>query len=203
MLKNIIKSLRIHQWTKNTLVFIPIISGKYFSTDIIISSIYIFIAFCLMSSSTYLLNDCLDKKTDKEHPINKKRPIASGSLSITTALTTSILLFSGSLLLSINTSSTLTALLLGYCSISISYSLFFKHQLIADIIFLALLYTYRVGVSTFALSLEVSFWLFSFSFLLFMGLSFLKRYSELLNIKNQSSKQTYKAYVITDLNLMF
>src|SRR5512138_2930888 len=82
-LKVYLRAARINQWTKNLVVYTTIIfSGKLFDTDLLLKSTYAFMVFCLLSSTSYILNDIIDYPFDRKHPVKKNRPIAAGSISI-------------------------------------------------------------------------------------------------------------------------
>ena len=90
----IAKQLRIHQWSKNFLVFVPAIAGhSLFEEGIFIETFLAFCTFCLISSGIYIINDIHDIDSDRKHPINKDRPITSGQLQIKVALFISLIMF--------------------------------------------------------------------------------------------------------------
>ena len=87
-----VKILRPHQWLKNLLVFIPILRPNHFDYSSLQSSVIAFIAFCLIASSSYIINDLVDLDSDRRHPRKRKRPFASGSVKITHGIIISFIL---------------------------------------------------------------------------------------------------------------
>jgi len=77
------RALRVNQWIKNLIIFAAILfSGKLFIPELLSNAIYAFFIFCLLSSASYVLNDIVDYQYDRKHPVKKRRPIASGQISI-------------------------------------------------------------------------------------------------------------------------
>lgn len=179
-LKSNIKMIRVHQWAKNFLVFVPLMLAHRFSeADLLINSIKAFISFCLIASSVYVLNDLLDVWSDRKHPKKKNRPIANGDVSLTNAVIAFVLCFSVANIISFSMGWGTFGILVGYFAMNILYSFFLKKVTMLDIFILTSFYIFRVtygGVST---GVEISYWLISFSFFIFLSLAFLKRFAEL------------------------
>ena len=184
-----IRAIRVHQWVKNLLVLVPLFaSHQLASPNHLRASLLAFIAFCLCSSGTYVMNDLLDLMADRRHATKKQRPFACGDLPVKAGLfIVPILLMSGlavSLVLPLN----FRLALLSYLVLTVGYSLYFKRVVILDVILLALLYTIRVLAGGMATDIQISNWLLVFSMFLFLSLALLKRYSELHDIVNQAKK---------------
>lgn len=174
-------ALRPHQWAKNLLLFVPLAAGHRLSEPgALTSSIWAFVAFCLLASSAYILNDLLDLDADRAHPRKRLRPFASGRLSIPEGAG----LFAGCLLAGIAVASMLPVYfritLAVYVGLTLAYSMFLKRAAIIDVVSLATLYTLRIIAGTFAIGIVVSFWLLTFSMFLFFSLALVKRYAELV-----------------------
>ncbi len=180
-LRMLVKAARPHQWAKNILVLVPLItSGELTQPAQVARGLIAFVCLSLIASSIYLVNDVLDIDADRGHARKRYRPIARGGLSIPTALVAAIGgvtlgLVAGALLLG----STSVVALAGYCALTLAYSVRLKAAIIADVLTLACLYTIRIIVGIAAIAVPVSFWLLLFSIFLFLSLGYLKRYVEL------------------------
>ena len=185
--QSIIKSLRVHQWLKNMLVFVPIITSQQL-TDVqaLTSSLIIFFCFSCVASFGYVVNDLLDLQSDRAHQIKRNRPFASGELTVNHGLIIGmvLLLFAGSASTFLPCTATLT--LLCYLVLTISYSIYLKTKLMIDVVALGALFTLRVIGGAEAIETELSFYLMSFSIFLFASLGMVKRYTELLNLQKRS-----------------
>jgi 4-hydroxybenzoate polyprenyltransferase len=176
-----IKAIRIYQWVKNILLFIPLITSHlFFTTHLISQAVLGFFSFSFVASAGYLLNDLFDVNADRIHPRKKMRPFAAGSLSIIygISLAISLLLLGGFIASLISFSFVL--ILLVYFVISFTYSLYFKKIILYDVFVLAILYTIRVFAGGIATEIPISFWLIAFSTFLFLSLAFVKRFAELM-----------------------
>jgi len=175
----ILKQMRVYQWIKNILVFVPMIAaGQLASSFNLLAAFICFLAFSFTASGVYILNDLLDLESDRKHHRKRTRPFASGSLSLQAGLLVSPLLFIIGLLLSYLVDPVLTAVIFGYFILTTWYSVHLKTLPLVDVFTLAALYSVRIvggGVSTDTLP---STWLLSFSGCLFLSLAFLKRYIE-------------------------
>ncbi|MEO6837818.1 MAG: UbiA family prenyltransferase [Ginsengibacter sp.] len=203
-LRDYIKAIRAYQWIKNILIFVPLItSHRFYSFNLILDSIAAFFAFSFAASAGYIINDLLDLNADRSHPRKKKRPFASGKLSIPTGIILSVILLSGGLVIASQLNSHFLIILLGYFVISFLYSLYFKKIILFDVFILAFLYSTRIIAGGTATHISISFWLVSFSTFIFLSLAFVKRYSELMKITEESDlKYRGREYRKVDLNLL-
>ena len=184
--------LRINNWTKNLLIFLPIFSAHNFSNDYLLNTSFIFIIFSISASSMYILNDYFDYEKDLLNTSKKKRPIASGKISKKNAL----VLFSFLQLLLVITlisvdNFKLLLFITFYNFIVLIYTLKIKNFKFFDVSTLAVLFLYRVFIGAEFNDLELSIWIVNFIFFLFLGLGLLKRYAE-LNSKFVNEKNFYK-----------
>lgn len=185
------KALRIHQWIKNSLVFIPLLlSHQYTEADKLSTAILGFICYGLCASATYLWNDILDLPADRRHPRKQYRPLAAGKISIEESLVTSCFL----LVLSFSITHLFlppmaAAMLCGYIVLTVTYSLFLKEKLLLDTMMLGMLYAYRILFGGIATGIAVSDWLIAFSLFFFLGLALVKRYSEIAATSAQQPSQ--------------
>jgi len=141
-----------------------------------------FAAFCLLASSGYLLNDIMDRHADRKHPKKRKRPIASGALPVHIAWIEMVVLLGLGVAISGWISPLFLVIGLLYLGTTISYSLFFKHRVILDVMVLSLCYLWRAMAGAVAIDVPVSSWLFLCTafFALFIG--FNKRKAELVQL---------------------
>lgn len=180
-LKPLLKSLRPHQWVKNLLIFAPIIMAhRIAEIDLLLASVYSFIAFCLCASAVYVVNDLFDLESDRKHARKSKRPLASGLLSIRFALLVPPLFFISSITIALFLRPAFFLYLLIYIIATCAYSFRLKQIAVIDIILLSLLYTLRIMAGGAATQIPVSYWLKSFALFIFLSLACIKRYSELL-----------------------
>lgn len=186
-IKVVISAIRIKHWIKNLFVFAPLLfSMQLFETELITESFLAFVSFCLVASSVYLLNDIYDYKKDKDHPVKRFRPIASGRLKISHArwMTALFLTLGMALALAVNLEFTVIAVL--YFALNILYSTYLKKQVILDVLILSLFYVIRVAAGGYAIGVHVSNWLLVCTFLLALFLGFGKRRHELVLLKDDA-----------------
>ncbi len=176
---NLILACRPRQWTKNFLVFSAPFFSLKFTFDLWATSIISFLMFCLLSSSIYLVNDTLDINLDKLHPRKKKRPIASGLVSVKEALLCALIFFLFAIFLAGIISFKLIFIGLFYTSIQLGYCLYFKKKPILDIFCISTGFLLRAISSAFASSLYISPWFLLSLGLLALFLAIEKRKSEL------------------------
>ena len=138
-----------------------------------------FIAFSLVASGVYLLNDLLDLDADRVHASKSRRPFASGNLNLLHGSFASIGLFVSGLSISPHLGGPAALMLLGYVVLTTSYSFRLKRVFVLDIVLLSSLYTYRLMTGAVAGEVEASFWLVGFSTFIFLNLAIVKRVTEL------------------------
>lgn len=174
------KALRIHQWAKNLLIALPFLAGHHFHTLWQLAGLFAaFLAMSLCASGTYLWNDLLDLEYDRAHPRKRERLAASGRTDLRKIILVSLVLVVAGLSGGFWLDSGFGLLLLGYIVATLSYSLCIKRIALADIFLLAFLYLSRIVGGILISDAKISFWLFAFSFLLFLSLAAAKRHVEL------------------------
>ncbi|NFG63088.1 decaprenyl-phosphate phosphoribosyltransferase [Clostridium sp. CMCC3677] len=184
----IIKLLRPKQWIKNFFVFGPIIfSNNLLKFDLLISNIITVISFCCISSTVYILNDIVDKESDKKHPIKCKRPIASGKVNLLQALIIGILLCLISLNLAINVNKYIVIIIFIYVLNNIVYSFKLKNIFLIDILSISLGFILRVIAGGIATTVEISKWIILCTLFLSLFLGFGKRRNEIIILGNNAS----------------
>lgn len=198
-----LREIRPHQWLKNVLIFAPMIAAHQFTALALMQSALAFVAFGLVASGVYVLNDLLDLAPDRAHPRKCNRPLASGALPITQAtLMVPVLLLAGlgvSSLLGMN----FMLVIVAYFVATTSYSLWLKRRIVADIATLAGLYTLRIVAGGVATGIPLSVWLLAFSIFLFFSLAAVKRQAELVDTAERGETNTTgRGYRVDDMPLV-
>jgi 4-hydroxybenzoate polyprenyltransferase len=173
------KLLRLHQWAKNVLVFVPLGTAHRFDLHALAAAFAAFVAFSLAASAIYVVNDLVDIEADRKHPTKKNRPLAAGTVPVTAALCAAGFLVAVSVTLAFLVTSQFAAALLFYLLLTTAYSFYLKRKMLVDVVALAILYTTRVAAGAAAVAVPLSEWLLVFSILIFTALALAKRYIEL------------------------
>ncbi|MCW0459168.1 Protoheme IX farnesyltransferase [Xanthomonas sacchari] len=199
-----LKALRLHQWLKNLLVFVPLLTAhRFLEGESVLQSVIAMVAFGLCASGVYVLNDLLDLTPDRQHPRKRKRPFAAGRLPLLQGLFAAPALTVAGLALSLACNLHFTLVLLAYYVMTLAYSLRLKRIVMIDVVLLAALYTVRIIGGAVAIDLELSFWLLAFSMFIFLSLALLKRYTELhAMLGSGKTKASGRAYSVEDLVLL-
>jgi len=181
MFKNIIKTFRIKQWVKNGFLFAAIIfDGQLFNIDAFSHTFAGFLVFCLLSSSVYTLNDVFDKEADKQHPIKRSRPIASGKIPLKIAVFIALLMSSLALIAAYFLSLSFLMLCGVYLLMNILYSKWLKHIPILDVMIIAAGFVLRVAAGVSLIKVDrFSPWLYVVTTLLSLFIGFGKRRANL------------------------
>ena len=200
-LRLLAKALRVHQWAKNVLVFIPVVASHQIADKMLLMQAGLaFLSFSFSASSVYILNDCLDLASDRRHPRKKNRPFASGRLSIPFGILLALgCLFVG-VLLAVLLPPLFLLVLAGYLVLTTGYSFYLKQFVLVDVIVLAQLYTVRVYGGGAATGVVPSHWLLTFSLFLFLSLALVKRFTELrLMSQAEGTALQGRGYWVSDL----
>jgi 4-hydroxybenzoate polyprenyltransferase/phosphoserine phosphatase len=176
-----LKALRIHQWVKNLLLLVPLLTAFAFSdTDKLLAAGLAFLAFSFAASASYLLNDVWDLESDRAHPRKRHRPIASAQIPISIAVTAAASLLVLALVLAATLTRGFLLSLLLYLVVTSAYSWVLKQYVLIDVLTLSVLYTLRILAGSMAIGVETSSWLLAFSVFMFFSLALVKRCSELV-----------------------
>ncbi|MGQ9818944.1 MAG: UbiA family prenyltransferase [Candidatus Kapaibacteriales bacterium] len=198
-----LKMIRIHQWFKNFLLFLPPILAHSFEFYTYFKVFLAFLSFSFVASGIYILNDFFDLKSDRLHPFKKFRPIASGNVDMTTATIIFFGLLTFGILFSTIISKDFMWIILLYIFANFLYTVSFKSIPIVDIFLLSFFYALRLNAGGVATSISVSNWLLAFSLFFFLSLSALKRYSELIVLNSLNSSISYdRPYHPTQLDFI-
>jgi 4-hydroxybenzoate polyprenyltransferase len=199
-----LKALRPHQWSKNVLVFLPLLTDHEMFLSDWIQGLLAFISFSLVASSVYVLNDLLDLSADRAHPRKRLRPFASGALPLKHGTLMAPALLAGGVLFGVlvNRPEFLAALVVYYAG-TMLYSLVLKRKMVVDILALAGLYSLRIFGGGAATDTVISKWLLAFSIFFFFALAAVKRQGELVDAVNmQREKAAGRGYVNSDLPMI-
>lgn len=184
-----LRLLRPRQWLKNVFVFAGLIfSRQFFYPDSIEKSIYAFVVFCLLSSSGYIINDILDYKEDRVHPVKSKRPIAAGKISRGQAAVVGALLLVLSLCSAYLLGAKFSYVCLIYLTVTVLYSTAIKNIVILDVLFVAIGYVLRAIAGATVIEVEISSWLLLCTLLIALFLAVSKRRTEIVLLDEGATK---------------
>ena len=185
---DLLRLMRPHQWVKNVFVLTGLLFGHVWNNPTLVTqAIIAFVAFCLISSTIYILNDIVDIEQDKHHPTKRKRPLPSGKLKIPTAAIFAALLGATALVLAAFASSTVVVILLIYAVMNIAYSLKLKHVVILDVFIIATGFMLRILAGTLGLGIPPSQWLLLCGLMVTLFLGFSKRRAEIIALSEDKS----------------
>jgi 4-hydroxybenzoate polyprenyltransferase/phosphoserine phosphatase len=195
----LLRSMRVHQWVKNLLLFLPVIAAHTAGQPAVFARAAVAaLAFCFASSAVYILNDLFDIESDRLHPTKRTRPLAAGDLPISVAVASVPLLLGTSALLATSLSTGLLAILGSYLVVNLGYTLRLKQMMGVDVVTLALLYSLRVFAGGVATATPISPWLVAFTTFFFFALAVLKRYVEVRHSLMSRSGAAGRDYLASD-----
>jgi len=181
--------LRPRQWTKNLAVFAPLLFAKaVFVPNLAARELLAFVAFCFLSSGTYVFNDWIDREEDRKHPQKALRPIASREIRARTVLLLIVICWAAGLDLGLMLGWRFVALGAAYLAVQIAYTLVLKHQVILDVLAIGAGFVLRVLAGAVAINVPVSGWLFLCALLLALFLGLAKRRQELVSLQDGASE---------------
>jgi 4-hydroxybenzoate polyprenyltransferase len=174
-------ALRPRQWTKNLLLFAGLLfAGKLGETSLWPEACIAFAAYCAASSAAYLANDVRDAEHDRDHPVKRLRPVASGKLPVRVALALAGLLTVSALALALYLSLGSLAFMAGFLVLQAAYTAGLKHVVLIDVLAIAALFVIRAGAGAEAVDVRISPWLLICTGLLALFLALAKRRAELV-----------------------
>ncbi len=184
----LIQALRPRQWTKNLLVFAALLfAQKATEAHAVAEAVEAFVIFCLLASSMYLINDALDREQDRLDPVKSQRPLASGRMSVTTALIMAIVLLAAGLIGAYMAAGyPLLKVSLAYVGITLLYSGLLKHIVIVDVFAIAAGFVLRAVAGAVAIQAVISPWLIICTLLLSLFLALAKRRCEIMTLGEQA-----------------
>ncbi len=211
-----LKAIRLHQWAKNTLIFVPLLLAHDWKPAAVGAALVAFLSFGLCASATYIINDLLDIEADRRHPRKRRRPFAAGDLSAFAGVAAVAGMMCVSVVLAVALPHLFAAMpgsngplarpysFLGWLAIytatTLTYSFYLKRKLLLDVFVLSGLYTVRILAGSAATGVPISTWLAGFSVFFFLSLAFVKRFSELESLRERGSTVTNgRGYLVGDL----
>lgn len=205
-LSAMVRAMRPHHWLKNGLVFIPILLNHDVLDPAAIGyGVVAFLAFSLLASSIYLLNDILDIEADRRHPTKCRRPLAAGEITKAQAqAAVPVLLVAAFGLAFLLPKPQAFLLALGsYLVLALAYLFVLKRKLLVDVLALAAMHTLRILAGNAAAGIPISSWLLAFAMFLFLSLALVKRYTELRITQDQSGlKKAGRGYHAEDIEAL-
>ena len=197
------RSLRLHQWAKNALLFVPLVlGGKTLDIGAWMIALFGFVALGFVASATYVINDLWDLSSDRRHWSKRYRPLASGDLSIREGLSLAGCGLAAELVAAASIGSPAVAVLALYLAGTLSYSSGLKRVPILDVFILAALFTLRLGFGIVLADVKISPWLLVFSMFVFGSLSMAKRHTEVLRLAEHGLNSTAgRGYRLSDAPL--
>lgn len=198
-LRDLLYGIRVHQWLKNLLVFVPLLPMLTLLTESMVEgAVAMFVAFCALASAVYVINDLLDLEADRQHHRKRHRPFASGVIPIKQGIALAVGLLAAGTVIAVATLPPMALLVLaGYVALTTAYSFWLKRKMLVDTFALATLYTARIMGGTEAAQVPTSFWLLGFSMFMFLSLALAKRYVEIGDIRD-SGPVKGRAYTADD-----
>ena len=189
MLYSLLISTRPRQWVKNIFVFPAILFSQHlFEIDYLLRSVWAALCFCFLSGAVYLLNDVLDRKRDRVHPLKSKRPIASGAVSLGAAVATSAVLSAGSIWMSFRLNEEFGWVSLTYAMLNVAYSIRLKHVVLLDVLIVASGFLLRALGGALAIQVFISTWFILCTFMLALFLAVIKRRQELVALEGRAGE---------------
>lgn len=186
----LLRLLRPHQWVKNGFVFIGLLFGKVGDNGVLEGKVLLAaVAFCLLSSCVYILNDIFDRSADRAHPLKRKRPVASGAVGLAAALALAAVCALAGIALGAAASASVALMLIAYLLLNLAYSAGLKHVAVLDVFLIAAGFMLRIFAGTWGVGIAPSQWLLLCGLLLTIFLGFAKRRAELMVSEGEGSAQ--------------
>lgn len=197
-----IKSLRFkQQWVKNIFIFAPMVFAlRFFQPEYVKNGLIAFILFGFVTGCIYVFNDCVDKPSDRHHPVKSQRPIASGRLKVRTAATGALVLLTVDLFLIFRFNTDFFFISIVYIVINLLYTFFLKKVVILDVMIIAIGFVLRVMIGGVIDDIDLSPWILIMTFLLSIFLGLVKRRQEMVNV-NQSAGEANTRITLKKYNI--
>lgn len=198
--RTVLKAIRVHQWSKNFLLFAPLLMSHKITSQGVVAAVAAFFCFSFMASANYLVNDMLDVQNDRHHTSKRLRPFAAGDLSIVVGAALAIGLAAAAIAILPLLPSAFGFWLGMYIIGTLAYSFYLKQLAVLDVLLLSSLYTVRLLAGGAATGTAISQWLAGFSTFLFLSLAMVKRFSELENLRERGATTSHgRGYTVTDM----
>lgn len=197
-----IKLARVSQWIKNIFVLVPLVYSKHlFQQNFYMPALLGLFVFCLISSVVYIINDIVDVEADRMHPVKKYRPLATGSIKVSSAIVFASALFVVAFIFTYSLPIYFSLLALSYLVLNIFYSFILKNIVLVDIFTIASGFMLRVTAGAFVIHVEISSWLILTTMFLSLFLAVMKRRSEIVSNENEGMSGTRK--VLNEYSVRF
>ncbi len=185
----LVRSMRPKQWTKNLIVFAPLIfSGRLGEPEALLAAVLAFVVFCLTAGAVYLVNDVRDIEQDRLHAKKRSRPLAAGALSPAVAIGAAVALLAAALAMAVTLSVTFAVITLGYLALQSAYTFYLKHAVVLDVMSISAGFVLRAAAGAAAVEVSASPWLYMCAALLALFLGFGKRRHELLLLDSKAGE---------------
>lgn len=200
-----LRALRVHQWLKNLLLFVPLLTAfSFLEIGKLATMMMAFLAFSFAASATYMVNDLWDLENDRVHPRKRLRPFASAKLPILHGLAVAAGALVLAFVMAFAVSKGFFLMLLLYLVLTSAYSWMLKEYVLVDVLILSLLYTLRILAGSVAIGIATSSWLLAFSVFMFLSLALVKRCAELVSLEQNGVEATRgRDYRVTDLVVLW
>jgi 4-hydroxybenzoate polyprenyltransferase len=205
MIRELFRTLRPQQWIKNLFVFAPLIfSQNVLNGRLVLRAGLAFLAFCLISSAVYILNDLRDIEEDRQHPLKSRRPLASGRLKKSVAMAAFAVIAPAGVLVALIVNGSFVFVTLCYFVLQLAYTLWLKHVVILDIFVVAAGFLLRVVAGGIAIHVELSSWLLICTTLLALFLAMGKRRHEIVLMEGLAAShrpilREYSTYLLDQM----
>jgi 4-hydroxybenzoate polyprenyltransferase len=198
---SLLKAVRLHQWAKNLLVFVPLLCSHALTASKLLTALAAFFCFSLTASSAYIVNDLVDIEADRRHPQKHQRPFAAGDLSAFTGISIAAIFLLMGLVGAALLPGKFFAWLLVYLATTLAYTIYLKRFALVDVLALSGLYILRLLAGGAVTQTPISHWLAGFSMFLFLSLAIVKRFAELKNLRAEKTMpKNGRGYLVTDLD---
>jgi 4-hydroxybenzoate polyprenyltransferase len=202
---SLFESFRLRQWPKNFVLFAAVVfSGELLIPSQAWAAVSAFTVFCLLSSAIYIINDIIDRRVDRIHPIKRLRPIASGAVSLQTGLAAASILFLAGFTWALRLDRKFAAIAAAYVVLMTAYALALKHVVIADVLAISVGFVLRAWAGAAVVHVRASPWLLTLTLLLATFLSLSKRRDELVYLGGDAGRhrRSLQAYSLASLDRM-
>ncbi|MDR1534806.1 MAG: UbiA family prenyltransferase [Planctomycetota bacterium] len=201
--KSLARALRLHQWVKNLILLVPLFLSGDLSGRRLFPTALAFLSFSLFASGIYIVNDLADIPHDRRHPDKRQRPFAAGSLSLAAGPPLGLFCLAAGLAAATWLPASFSLVLAAYFFLTLLYSFYLKRMVILDVIVLASFYVGRILAGTLAPGFPISNWLTGFAGFIFLGLSCLKRSSE-LRVHGADNRESApgRSYRVEDITVL-
>ena len=203
--RHLLISLRPGQWSKNLVVFAGLLFGRQlFDAVAVINAVSAFVVFCVLSGAVYLVNDIVDRGSDRRHPLKAQRPIASGVLPVSAGAAAALALGAGALAAAFGIGRAFAGVAAAYLALQMLYSYTLKHLVIIDVLTIAVGFVLRAVAGAVAVNVVISHWLLMCTILLALFIVLAKRRHEIVLLAGGAANHRpilgeYTAYLLDQM----